>query len=122
MKRNKLMLPILAVIVGVAASAFTTMSQKHTAKNANRAETYYFQFTGTIDQDEGNRTQWDLLPSQTAYDLINCPQGDFGCKLVATDTVMINSEAHPKEVYVQSKTNIPTTGAFVSQVVNKAAE
>lgn len=43
MFKSKLMLPILAVIVGVAASAFTTVNANH---SNTRAGTYWYTYTG----------------------------------------------------------------------------
>lgn len=47
MKRNKLMLPVLAVIVGVAASAFTTT--RPNSKATNLSDTWY-QYDGPAQQ------------------------------------------------------------------------
>ncbi|TAN13801.1 MAG: hypothetical protein EPN37_12950 [Chitinophagaceae bacterium] len=50
MKRNKLMLPILAVIVGVAASAFTVRPETVSSKNLT-TEYWFSNFPGPLQYD-----------------------------------------------------------------------
>lgn len=109
---------LMALVIAIGAAAFTHEPLK---KNSDPAfADYYFQFTGTRNSQENDRTKWTMLATQTlpAYTAISCPGSDYGCKLVATDTVHISGTPRPANVYVLTGTKTPTTGTGISSVDN----
>lgn len=115
---KRYLLGITAIVIAISTAAFTYKPIKE--KENNLYANYYFQFNGTRNQDESNRTKWAYLSTQTlpAYTALSCPGANYGCKLIASDTIMISGVAHPKTVYVVSGTQKPTTGTDVSSVAN----
>lgn len=109
---------LVALSVAIAAAAFTHVPEKKSSDPA--FVNYYFQFTGTRNKDEGDRTKWTLLTAQTQvdYDLLACNGANYGCKMIATDTTLISGTIRPQSVHVQSGTFKPITGTDVSDVAN----
>ncbi|MGN6494212.1 MAG: hypothetical protein ACTHLE_19615 [Agriterribacter sp.] len=109
---------LIALAVAIGAAAFT--HEPLEKPGGPEFVDYYFQFTGTRDQDEGDRTKWTLLSTQTlaAYNALSCPGANYGCKMIATDTTLISGIIRPQSVHVQSGTFRPITGTDVSAVAN----
>lgn len=105
------------VIAGLAAS----FTQQSSVKMSDSVYTdYYFQFVGIRGAEEGNLTKWvPIIPHNlVVYQALYCPGITYGCKLVATDTVIIGGVTHPREVYTLSGSTTPTTGTYVSSFRN----
>lgn len=73
MSHSKLMLPILAVIVGIAASAFTADFQ-------GKRDTTYFKYLGTTEAGYTDANNWDASSTQPT----GCVNGDKTC-VVSSD-------------------------------------
>jgi uncharacterized protein YxeA len=112
---------LIALAVAVGAAAFTHEPLKK--PSGPTFTNYYFQFTGTRNQDENDRTKWTLLTTQTldAYNGLSCPGSNYGCKMIATDTTLISGTIRPQSVHVQASTFKPVTGTDVSAVANTNA-
>ncbi|TAN15977.1 MAG: hypothetical protein EPN37_08780 [Chitinophagaceae bacterium] len=106
MKRNKLMLPILAVIVGVAASAFTVV--KNNSNNTRVAGTYWYTFTGSQTvSGRMDKTQY-TSPSTTEP---GCPQGLNECAVeVKNVTGTPPSDISSLSITFNSSTGMPDGG------------
>lgn len=113
---RKYVIGFLGLTISLMVVAFT-QSPRTEKKSDPTFATFYFQFSGTKNLDESDRTKWSPV-SQGTYNSIGCSKAHLGCKLIASDTVMISGTARPKAVYVVSGTNDPTTGAYVSAVSN----
>lgn len=100
---------LFAVIIAVAAVAFTTPSAKEIKKDSKRTD-YYFRYKSTAPANgEATNTNWEEI-TQAVYDAPGCPGTRSGCKLLTTSVVVSGSVNVPMSV----PTNTNTTGGITT--------
>lgn len=96
MRKNNLMLPILAVIVGIAASAFTTANSSY--QSTSKADSYYwFNTSGAYQGQATKSNQISATGCDGSLDL--CENGYTSSQLVNPSNPQqgVQQGATPKE-------------------------
>lgn len=95
---------VFAVVIALAAVAFTKIPTKHTTHHGKLTD-FYYQFTGSHGQ-EATTSLWVQLSSLSDYNSFSCkPGNDAGCKIINTT----NSGGHPTSVPLSGGLPDPNT-------------